>query len=292
MKFGYIAPNFGNKIRAEDLVGIAQLCEEVGFDSIWATDHTIMPKELSEPYGEVLEPFVTLSAIGARTEKLKLGTSVIILPQRHPILVAKQATTLDVFSKGRVLLGFGAGWAEKEFANLGANFAERGKIYDESVALIKALWGADPVSFKGNYFNVTESIFLPRPLHGHIPVWVGGTSRTAVRRAIRLGDGWHPVGLDLPSFTKGVQMIRTSGKDIAISLRMTVDVRRKREDVVGASGERRVVLSGTRQDILAGLERYREAGLDHFCASILHPNVEDIRNDIRRFSSEIMASYN
>lgn len=133
MKFGYIAPNFGDKISAADPLEIAVLCEEVGFASIRATDHMIMPKELREPYGEVLEPFVTLSFIGAETEKLKLGTGIIILPQRNPILVAKQAATVDVFSNGRVILGFGAGWADKKFANLGANFPDRGRIYDESM---------------------------------------------------------------------------------------------------------------------------------------------------------------
>lgn len=107
MKFGYIAPNFGDKISAADLLEIAVLCEEVGFASIRATDHMIMPKELREPYGEVLEPFVTLSFIGAETEKLKLGTGTIILPQGNPILVAKQAATVDAFSNGRVTRGLG-----------------------------------------------------------------------------------------------------------------------------------------------------------------------------------------
>jgi len=162
VKFGYIAPNYGDKISAAQILEIAELCEDLGFDSIWATDHIIMPRELKDPYGQLLEPFITLSFVAARTEKLRLGTSIIVLPQRNPILVAKQAAALDVFSRGRVILGFGAGWAEKEFANLGANFTARGLIYDESIKLIRALWSQDVIDFKGDFFEVTDSLFLPK----------------------------------------------------------------------------------------------------------------------------------
>jgi alkanesulfonate monooxygenase SsuD/methylene tetrahydromethanopterin reductase-like flavin-dependent oxidoreductase (luciferase family) len=100
LKFGYILPNFGGKISSTELLELAQLCEEEGYDSVWATDHVIMPSELRDPYGQVLEPLTTLSVIAGRTRKLKLGTSVIVLPQRNPILVAKQAAILDVYSGG------------------------------------------------------------------------------------------------------------------------------------------------------------------------------------------------
>ncbi len=290
MEFGYVAPNYGGRIRPSELFEIAELCEELGFDSVWATDHIIMPKDLKDPYGEVLEPFVTLASIGARTEKLKLGTSIVVLPQRNPILLAKQAATLDNFSNGRVILGLGAGWAQGEFANLGASFVDRGRVYDESLRLIEALWGENPVSFAGKYFNLAESIFLPKPVHGRIPVWIGGTSAAAVGRAIRLGDGWHPVGLGLKDFSDGAQRIKSSGRNITISLRIAVDMR-TRDTGAEAGGERRAILSGTREEILSQLHAYEEAGLDYLCASILHPATEDIKADIRKFSSEVMASF-
>lgn len=108
---------------------------------------------------------------------------------------------------------------------------------------------------------MTESIFLPKPVHGSIPIWVGGNIRTAVRRTTRWGDGWHPFGLGLVDFTARVQMIRESGRSIMVSLRMAVDLRKKRDDAVGASGERRAVLSGNREEILTKLEKYRKQGL-------------------------------
>ena len=210
MKFGYILPNFGDKISAGELVDIAVVCEELGFDSVWATDHVIVQEELKEPYGQLLEPLITLSFVASRTEKLKIGTSILVLPQRNPVLVAKQATALDVFSNGRVILGFGAGWSETEFANLGADFSNRGRVYDESIRLIRALWSNDIVNFEGRYFHVKDAVFLPKPVLASIPIWLGGTSNAAIRRAVRYGDGWHPTGLTVEELGEGVRKIRES----------------------------------------------------------------------------------
>ena len=143
MKFGYILPNYGDKITPQALLDISDVCEEVGFDSVWATDHIVMPTTLKEPYGQLLEPLTTLGYIASRTEKLKVGTSCIVLPQRNPVLLAKQAAALDVFSKGRVILGLGAGWAEEEFGFLNADFSGRGRVMDESIRLMKTLWKDD-----------------------------------------------------------------------------------------------------------------------------------------------------
>jgi len=291
MKFGYILPNFGDKITAEELVEISRVCEEVGFDSVWATDHIIMPAELREPYGQLLEPLVTLSFVAAATEKLRVGTSIIVLPQRNPILLAKQAAALDVFSRGRLILGVGAGWAEREFQYLNADFRRRGSVFDESIRLIRKLWADEVVDFEGRYFSVRGAVFLPKPVQKQIPIWIGGTTESAVMRAVRLGDGWHPVGLDVEAFRRGAEAVRRHGRDLTLSIRMTVDVRKKREPYVAATGERRAVVSGSRKEIIAQIEAYREAGLQYFCASVLHPRAEDIIADLRKFSSEIIGSY-
>jgi alkanesulfonate monooxygenase SsuD/methylene tetrahydromethanopterin reductase-like flavin-dependent oxidoreductase (luciferase family) len=139
LKFGFVLPNYGDKIASGELVKISRVCEEEGFDSVWATDHVIMPTELREPYGQLLEPFVTLSFVAAATDKVKVGTSSVVLPQRNPILVAKQAAALDVFSGGRLILGLGIGWTEKEFGHLGADFRRRASIMDESIRLMRSL---------------------------------------------------------------------------------------------------------------------------------------------------------
>lgn len=291
MRFGYILPNFGNKIGAHELLEIAQVCEDEGFDSVWATDHIIMPTKLKEPYGQVLEPLVTLSHISSRTRKLRLGTSILVLPQRNPILVAKQAATLDVFSGGRTILGFGAGWAEKEFGFLNADFHRRGKVFDESIRLIRALWKEDVVDFRGKFFRVRGAHFLPKPTKGTIPIWIGGNGTPSLKRVARLGDGWHPIGLPLEQFRKEVRELRRLKKGATVSIRMTTDVRKKRDTYTSASGEKRVAVSGSGAEIRKAVDAYVKAGLDYYCASILHPSASDIVADLRRFAAEVVRSY-
>jgi probable F420-dependent oxidoreductase len=291
MKFGYILPNFGDKISPKELVDISTLCEAEGFDSVWATDHIIMPVELKEPYGQVLEPLATLSFIAARTEKLKLGTSCIVMPQRNPVLVAKQAATLDVFSKGRMILGLGAGWAEKEFGFLNADFARRGQVFDESISLMKALWRDEVINFEGKFFNIKNALFLPKPQNKTIPVWIGGNGPASVRRAAKLGDGWHPVGPSLEDFASGVDKIRASGRRLTMSVRMTTDVRKKRESYSSASGEKRTIASGSAAEIRKFIEGFEDAGLAYYCASILHPSAADIMADLKKFAADIVRSY-
>ncbi|MBI3859019.1 MAG: LLM class F420-dependent oxidoreductase [Thaumarchaeota archaeon] len=291
MKFGYILPNYGDKIGPRELVELALSCEEQGFDSVFATDHVIMPAELREPYGRLLEPLTTISFIASRTERLKVGTSILVLPQRNPVIVAKQAATIDAYSGGRLILGVGAGWAEKEFGFLNSDFRNRGKVLDESIRLMKALWSEESVEFKGRYFRISDAVFLPKPAKRDIPVWVGGNDGHAIRRAETLGDGWHPVGIGLEAFSKGTEAVRASGGTKTISIRMTTDVRKKRELVTLPSGERRMVASGSAADIRKVIGDYEKAGLDYFCASIMHPSAEETLKDIKRFGQDVVRSY-
>ena len=284
-------PNYGDSISAPQLVELSKTCEDVGFDSVWATDHIIMPAELKEPYGQLLEPLITLASIASATEKLRVGTSCIVLPQRNPILLAKQAAALDVFSKGRVILGFGAGWAEPEFRFLNADFVGRGRVMDESIRLIRSLWRDEVVNFDGEFFHVKEALFFPKPVNGDIPVWIGGNGQSAIRRAIRLGDGWHPVGPEVEGFRKGAEEIRRSKKGATLSMRMTTDVRKRRTPYVGPNNEKRTVVSGSPAEIRKQIDAYADAGLEYYCASINHPSAGDIVADLKMFSAEVMRSY-
>jgi len=291
VRFGYILPNYGDKISAQQLVELSKTCEEVGFDSVWATDHVIMPIELREPYGVLLEPLITLASIASATERLRVGTSCIVLPQRNPILLAKQAAALDVFSKGRVIMGLGAGWAESEFRFLNADFARRGKLMDESIRLMKSLWRDEVVNFDGEFFHVKDALFFPKPVNRDIPVWIGGNGPLAVRRTIRAGDGWHPVGPDVETFRVGAEEIRRSRKGATLSMRMTTDVRKKRAPYAGPNDEKRIAVSGSAAEIRKEIDAYASAGLEYYCASINHPSVVDIVADLKLFSAEVMRSY-
>jgi probable F420-dependent oxidoreductase len=291
MKFGYILPNFGDRIGPQELVQIAKVCEEEGYDSVWATDHVIMPAELREPYGQLLEPLTTLSFIAAGTSRLGVGTSVLVITQRNPILAAKQAATLDVFSGGRLILGLGAGWAEEEFGFLNMKFAGRGRVFDESIRLMKALWSQDMVNFQGEFYKVKDAVFLPKPVKKDIPVWIGGNGPTAFRRAAALGDGWHPVGPSLENFAVGAERIHEAKRKITLSMRMTVDVRKKWEELTTSRGERRTVISGSAEEIRKGIDGYAAAGLEYLCASMMHPSASDIVADVKKFANDVIRSY-
>jgi probable F420-dependent oxidoreductase len=291
MKFGYILPNFGDKITPQELVQIAKVCEEEKYDSVWATDHVIMPAALREPYGQLLEPLTTLSFVASGTTRLRLGTSVLVITQRNPILAAKQAATLDVFSGGRVILGLGAGWAEQEFGFLNMAFARRGRVFNESIRLMKALWSQDSVNFSGEFYKIENAVFLPKPVRKDIPVWIGGNGPTAIRRAGALGDGWHPVGPALADFASGAKKIRETKRSVTLSMRMTVDVRKKREELTTSRGERRTVISGTSAEVRRGIDSYAKAGLEYLCASMLHPSASEIIADVRKFARDVIRSH-
>lgn len=291
MKFGYILPNYGGKIAPRELVEISEACEESGFDSVWATDHVVMPADMREPYGDLVEPLTLLGYIASRCEKLKVGTSCVVLPQRNPVLLGKQAAALDVLSGGRVILGLGAGWVEKEFGFLNADFPRRGKVMDEGIRLMKSMWKDDVIDFEGESFRLKGALSFPKPIRRDIPIWIGGNGGPSLRRAASLGDGWHPVGLTSEEFARGAERLRESGRPLTLSVRMSTDVRKKREVYVGSNNERRVAVSGSPTDIRSEIGRYESAGLEYFCASMNHPSSAEITKDIRKFSADVIGSY-
>jgi probable F420-dependent oxidoreductase len=187
----------------------AQVCDRVGFESIWVPEHVAIPADYGSRYpyraeGKLPgddedmpwpEPLLCLTYVAAITRKIRLGTIVIILPLRHPLYIAKELATLDVLSQGRAVLGIGSGWLKEEFEALGLDFHVRGKRTDESIEAIRALWRDNPASFKGKHFNFGPLKCFPKPLQkGGIPIFVGGNSAPAIRRVARYANGYIPVG--------------------------------------------------------------------------------------------------
>jgi len=188
---------------------VAEAAEANGFDSIWMPEHLIFPVEMPPEYSYTpdgfppmhsdtpsFDPFVVLGGVATRTQSIKLGTGVFILPLRHPVSVARSVISLDRLSGGRVLLGIGVGWLSDEFEIVGQDFSNRGRRTDEMIELMRALWSDDPVEFHGEFYDIPPVRFFPKPVRKQegIPIIVGGTSAGALRRAGRLGDGWvhHP----------------------------------------------------------------------------------------------------
>lgn len=185
----------------------------------------------------------------------------------------------------------GIGLVEREFGYLGADSSKRGSAMEEDVALMKSLWSEEMVNFEGRHFKLQDAVFLPKPVQGRIPIWIAGNSEGALRRPVWVGDGWHPVGLDLERFRAGAETIAKSGMRLVVSLRVTVTVRKKREDVAGHDGDKRTSFSGTPDGIRSSVGAYQSAGLGYCCASILRPSASEIINDVRKFAKDVIASY-
>jgi len=185
-----ILPNYGAGSNPAGIRRTAELAEELGYDSVWTTEHIIVGPEGIDPYGRVYDPLVTLGWIAGWTERIGLGTSIVLVPLHHPIHLAKEAATLQELSGGRVTLGFGMGWHEDEFRFMGVPFEGRGKRGDEAIRLMRALWRGER-DFDGEHWSFQDATSEPLPSPPP-EIWVGGSSPAAVRRARTLGDAWHP----------------------------------------------------------------------------------------------------
>lgn len=207
MKYGVILPNLGALAHPHILTSLAHRAEELGFDGVFVSDHVILPTTPGSRYPyrsdgtfplrpdeNILEPVTTLSYLAAITTRVHLGFSVLVLPYRHPVLNAKMLGNLDVFSGGRLIVGVGVGWMEEEFVALGADYAHRGQVTDEHIMLMHNLWSRDEPEFAGEHYQLSGMTMYPKThQRPHPPIWTGGISPSALRRAARLGDGWHGI---------------------------------------------------------------------------------------------------
>ncbi|HLB20162.1 MAG TPA: TIGR03619 family F420-dependent LLM class oxidoreductase [Gaiellaceae bacterium] len=190
MHFGVILPNYGLDSNPDGIRRVAELAEELGFDSVWATEHIIVGPEAVDPYGRVYDPLVTLGWIAGWTERIGLGTSIVLVPLHNPMHLAKEVATLQELSGGRFTLGVGMGWHRDEFDFMGVPFKGRGRRADEAIRLMRALWKGEG-DFAGEFWSFHNATSAPYP-SPQPEIWVGGSSERAIRRALELGDAWHP----------------------------------------------------------------------------------------------------
>lgn len=287
VQFSFRLPNadyLGFPANPDAIVTIARQAEALGFDAVLLNDHLMVKgsADMVASWGNVYEPLTTMAYLAACTERIGLATSVLIMPYRNPVLTAKTVATLDQFSKGRVILGVGAGWLESEFAALGVDHAGRGARTDEYLRICLACWKPDPVSFQGAYHQFQDMYCSPKPLQQpHPPIWIGGSSNPALRRAAEFATIWQPVPTALDDLiTRKAYLLaacekigRAEPPRIRMSFRINfTEITGK--DPHGADGTR-LTGHGSAGDIAGDIALYRDsAQLDQFqlnfngCASL------------------------
>ncbi len=271
MRLGIHLPHIGQKASAEAIRRAAVQAEELGFADVWVSEHIIVPNDRAYPPSALFwDPVLTLTWAAACTKRIGLGTSVLVLPLRHPLPLAKELATLQNLSDGRLILGAGVGWLEAEFDALGVPFGERGRRMDEGIAMMRAVWSNDPVSFAPKYIPAVIDTMrsLPRP-EKPIPIWIGGTSEPALKRAARL-DGWHGSRASPEQAVPLVQRLREARPEpeFTISLRYGWDGRdsaalRTRLEAYAAAGVDHVLVEPHDRELsdwLASVERIAKAG--------------------------------
>src|SRR5439155_16943973 len=195
MNFGVWIPHCRHLATPDIIRSTAVRAEQLGYDSLWVSDHVVVPHANVKNFGEtVFDPLVTLAVAAGATRRVRLGTTVLIVPYRNAVVTAKMIASLDALSGGRVVLGIGAGWVAAESAMLGVSFAERGAMTDEYLSAMQELWTKREPSFAGKYTQFSGLTFEPKPLQKpHPPIWVGGHGRASLRRAVQFGAAWHPI---------------------------------------------------------------------------------------------------
>jgi len=295
LKFGVALPNYGDNLSAEAMVAVAREAEALGFDSVWATDHILMQRSSGTPYERIFESLTTLSYLAGVTKRVELGVSALIIAMRNPVLAAKQLATVDALSGGRLALAIGTGWNEKEFSNLGSDFGDRGRRVDESIRIIRELFEGI-TTFRGTRTGIEfrDTVFYPHPAR-RVPIWIGGTSPAAMKRAATLGDAWHPNVSPLEEFVRHVAEFRKfrGAEKKAIHVRIGVNTRSTTGEYLGAQGDRRIWLSADQdanRRILQTLEELRVDGIVVATSPAGKTPVEEQLEGLRMVRERLMPS--
>ena len=291
MEIGCHLPVYGEAATRDGLLLAARRLEALGYDSLWVSDHVVIPWTIASRYpynatGEFplspstsfLEPLTALTLAAAVTTRARLGTSVLVLPHRHPVLTAKMLATLDHLAPGRVILGAGVGWMREEIELFGVPYARRGAWTDEAIAVMRACWRDERVSFAGEFFRFEDLGCRPRPAGGTIPIWIGGHTPRALARVATLGDGWHAAFPTADALKAGLTQLHAACRKAA-------------RDPASVTISARVGLSAKRPsgELLAELRALRDLGVAHVILETRQRDVADMIATYDRVATEVRA---
>ena len=313
MKYGFTLPGRGPLATPETLGRIARTGEELGYDALFTGDHILVPRNIASPYpyteggefpgspsGESMEQLTLLAFLAGQTSRIRLVTSVIIVPHRNPLVAAKALATLDVLSGGRLVVGIGVGWMREEFEALGLPpFEERGAVTDEYVRAFKELWTSDDPHFEGKYVSFDNISFLPKPVQKpHPPIWVGGESRPALRRTAELADGWYPLGSN-PTFPMGTPEQLAAGLErLAMYAKRfdrdpseieTIYRTHQFEQTEDAQGDDRLPFVGNAEQMASDIRAYQEMGVGSLVLDFLRQteDLDVMLGRMERFAKDV-----
>jgi probable F420-dependent oxidoreductase len=301
MKVGCHLPMFGPVGTRHNVLTFARRMEALGYDSLWASDHVVIPHRITSryPYSPTgqfplgpevpfLEPLTTLAVVAGVTQRVTLGTSILVLPHRNPVLAAKMAATLDHLSEGRLVLGVGVGWMREEIELLGGSYDRRGAWSDEALAVMRACWRQARTAHRGEFFSFDDIGVFPKPTRGDIPVLIGGHTPRALRRVVELGDGWHAAFITPEALKTDIGRLRDECArqkrpfdQLAISVRAGLSLR---DAPLRAD---RKPLQGSRDQVIADLRAYRDLGVESLLLEARYRDLDDMIGIYEAFARDI-----
>ena len=293
MEIGIHIPQVGPPAATDNVAAVARTIDEAGYDGIWVFDHVVLQKEQQSKYPyspdgslgfpptmDFLEPLALLAFLAGITKRAKLGTSVLVLPMRQPVLHAKIMATIDVLSGGRFILGAGVGWWKEEFEVLSVPFERRGKRMDECLQLIRALWTDEWVDFKGEFYEAVDWTSNPKPVQeGGIPIWLGGGSKGQLRRIGQYADGWLALPLSMP----------TLDSDFEIAKQAAIDAGRDPDRLKIAMEGAGVLVPNETERTAEGLARLKEQGLSHAIVGVHPRHMRDATAVVEEFAAKHLS---
>ncbi len=298
MDYGLCLPTMHAGSSAEGIEAAAEAAENAGFSTVWTTDHVLVGHASEAEYGRIFEAVVTLGYLGARHPGLKLGTSVIVVPQRQAVVLAKELATLDALTRGRVIAGVGLGWDEHEFGNLAMadRFKVRGAYLEETVELWRHLWGGTTSPFRGRFHDLDDYVFEPLPAQGAaLPIVFGGRVEAALRRAGRLGDGYQATSSSPAAVAARVPILReaaeAAGRPMpALAARVRVVPGNAAAADAAPSAPGPYTLTGTPDQIRAEIAEWEAVGVTHLALYFSSVEPEAITRDVEWWTREIASA--
>lgn len=274
----------------EGILAAAVTAERLGWRTVWADDHVLVPRSDAKSYGTIFELISTLAWVGGQTSRIRLGTGVVVIPQRNALIVAKELASVDRLTGGRVVAGLGLGWNEQEFRNLGVHerFRVRGAYLDETIHLFRHLWSGTEAPFHGRFFHVEDAVMGPLPVHGAAtPIFVGGRSDHAVRRAGRLGDGYHLSQNGPEGFAARLPLLRASAAEAGRPVPPT-SARAQVYFGEPPAGHTPAAMHGSAQDIIRTLDAWEALGLDELAVDVDETDPDRCVAKMERFQREVV----